>query len=477
MHYDIAILGAGVTGSMIARELARYNLSIVVLEKEADVSMGSSKANSGIVHAGYDAKPGSLKAQLNVLGCRLMPQVAKELGVAYQQNGSLVAAFSEDEMSAVHELYTRGKLNGVEHLSILNREELRQIEPYIHPNAVGALYAPDAGIICPYNLTIAAIGNAMDNGVALRRNFPVTDLFDRSSHFEIISAGESLTASFVINAAGLFADEIASMVGDHFFEIHPRRGEYYLLDHDTAHFARQTIFQAPTAMGKGILVTPTAHGNLMVGPTAEDIEDKHDKSTTRSGLDKVWQDAAKSIPNLPGSGIITAFTGLRAVGNTGDFVIRQSPQHPRLVHVAAIESPGLASSPAIALYVADLLRQIGALTEKRRDFDPYRRPIPELRHMKDEERRSYIEKNPAYGKIICRCEEISEGEILDAIRSNPGAVDVDGIKRRTRGGMGRCQGGFCLPYVTEILSRELGIPMEQVSKKGPGSEILVGKTK
>ncbi len=194
-------------------------------------------------------------------------------------------------------------------------------------------------------------------------------------------------------------------------------------------------------------------------------------------MDKVWHDAAKSIPNLPGSGIITAFTGLRAVGNTGDFVIRQSPQHPRLVHVAAIESPGLASSPAIALYVADLLRQIGALTEKRRDFDPYRRPIPELRHMKDEERRSYIEKNPAYGKIICRCEEISEGEILDAIRKNPGAVDVDGIKRRTRGDMGRCQGGFCLPYVTEILSRELGIPMEQVSKKGPGSEILVGKTK
>lgn len=477
MHYDIAIIGAGITGSMIARELARYNLSVIVLEKESDVSMGSSKANSGIVHAGYDAKPGSLKAQLNVLGCRLMPRIAQELGVAYRQNGSLVVAFSEEEMEAVHELYVRGKLNGVEQLSVLNRRELQQMEPYIHPNAVGALYAPEAGIICPYNLTIAAIGNAMDNGVALRRNFPVTGLFDRGSHFEILSDADALTASFVINAAGLFADDIAAMVGDVFFEIHPRRGEYYLLDHDAAHFARQTIFQAPTAMGKGILVTPTAHGNLMVGPTAEDIEDKYDKRTTRFGLDKVWQDAAKSIPNLPGNGIITAFTGLRSVGNTGDFVICQSPQHPRLVHVAAIESPGLASSPAIALYVADLLRQIGALTEKRKNFNPYRRPIPELRHMEDEERRSFIEKNPAYGKIICRCEEISEGEILDAIRNHPGAVDVDGIKRRTRGGMGRCQGGFCLPYVTEILSRELGIPMEQVSKKGIGSEILVGRTK
>lgn len=477
MLYDIAIIGAGVTGSMIARELAKYNLSVIVLEKEHDVAMGSSKANSGIVHAGYDAKTGSLKAQLNVLGCKMMPRVAEELGVAYRQNGSLVVAFCEEEMTAVRELYTRGKLNGVENLSILDAAQLRSIEPYINPEAVGALYAPDAGIICPYTLTIAAMGNAMDNGVALRRNFPVTSLVDCGSHFAVISGGETVEASLVINAAGLFADEIAAMVGDNFFRIHPRRGEYYLLDRELGHIARQTIFQAPSAMGKGILVTPTAHGNLMIGPTAEDIEDKSDKKTTRNGLDKVWRDAAKSIPNLAGSAIITAFTGLRAVGSTGDFVITQSPRYPRLIHVAAIESPGLASSPAIAAYVESMLQQMGVLTHKRKDYNPYRRPIPDLRNMNDEERYALIAKNPAYGKIICRCEEISEGEILDALHQNPVAVDVDGVKHRTRSGMGRCQGGFCLPYVTEIISREWNIPMEQVTKHGPGSEILTGKTK
>ena len=477
MLYDIAIIGAGVTGSMIARELAKYNLSVVVLEKEADVAMGSSKANSGIVHAGYDAKPGTLKAQLNVLGCKMMPRVAQELGVSYRQNGSLVVAFCEEEMTAVHELYTRGKLNGVENLQILNGEQLRRIEPHINPTAVGALYAPDAGIICPYSLTIAAMGNAMDNGVELRRNFPVRALKDCGSFYSILSDHDSAEAAIVINAAGLFADEIAAMAGDDFFRIRPRRGEYYLFDKEMGALARQTIFQAPTAMGKGILVTPTADGNLMIGPTAEDIDDKEDHKTTRSGLDKVWRDAAKSIPNLPGGSIITAFTGLRSVGSTGDFIITQSPNHPRLIHAAAIESPGLASSPAIAAYVESILKQMGVLTHKRKEYSPYRRPIPDLRSMSDDERYALIAKNPAYGKIVCRCEEISEGEILDAIHQNPGAVDVDGVKHRTRSGMGRCQGGFCLPGVTEILSRELKIPMEQVTKHGPGSEILTGRTK
>lgn len=477
MLYDIAIIGAGVTGSMIARALAKYNISVVVLEKTNDVATGSSKANSGIVHAGYDAKTGTLKAQLNVLGCKMMPQVAEELGVPYHKNGSLVVAFCEEEMASVRELYSRGKLNGVENLSILNAARLRALEPNINPAAVGALYAPDAGIICPYSLTIAAMGNAMDNGVELRRNFTVTSLADRGTYVSVYSGEEEVQASVVINVAGLYADAIAAMIGDDFFRIRPRRGEYYLLDREYGPIARQTIFQAPTAMGKGVLVTPTAHGNLLIGPSAEDMDDKGDLKTTRRGLDQIWNAAAKSIPNLPGRGIITEFTGLRAVGSTGDYIIQQSPAHPRMIHVAGIESPGLASSPAIAAYVEDILRQMGMVTHKRKDYTPYRRPIPELRNMAPAERRRYIEQNPAYGKIICRCEEISEGEILNAIRQNPPALDADSIKRRTRSGMGRCQGGFCLPFITEILSRELRIPMEQVTKKGPGSEILTGKTK
>lgn len=477
MQYDIAIIGAGVTGSMIAAMLAKYNLSAVVLEKANDVAMGSSKANSGIVHAGYDAAPGTLKARLNVEGCKMMPKIAREWGVPYRQNGSLVVAFSEAEMESVRELYARGRINGVEKLSILDREQLRMVEPHISPDAIGALYAPEAGIICPYSLTIAAMGNAMDNGVELRRNFPVTAIVDRGSHLSVYSGGEEVTASVVINAAGLFADEIAAMVGDHFFSIRPRRGEYFLFDRELGHMVRQTVFQAPTEMGKGILVAPTAHGNLLIGPSAEDIADKNDTKTTRDGLDLVWQGAAKSVPGLPRRSIITEFTGLRAVGNSGDFIIRQSPTQPRMVHVAAIESPGLASSPAIAAYVEEILRQMGMLSYRKKEHNPYRRGVPHLASMKEEERRSYIAANPAYGKIVCRCEEISEGEIFDAIRRNPGALDVDGVKRRTRSGMGRCQGGFCLPFVTELLSRELGIPMEQVTKNGPGSEILSGKAK
>lgn len=477
MFYDIAVIGAGVTGSMIARTLAKYNLSVVVLEKEADVAMGSSKANSGIVHAGFDAKCGTLKAMLNVKGCEMMPQVAKELGVPYRQNGSIVVAFSPEELDSVTELYNRGRMNGVKRLEILDKNHLKWVEPNLSDMVLGGLYAPDAGIICPYSLTIAAMGNAMDNGVTLLRNFPVTAMYDRSTHFTLCSRGQALDAAIVINAAGLFADQIAAMAGDDFFSIHPRRGEYYLFDSEYGNAVRQTVFQAPTAMGKGVLVTPTVHGNLLIGPTAEDIEDKEDKKTTAEGTAKVLRDSAKSVPGLPINGIITAFTGLRAVGNTGDFVICQSPKHPRLIHCAAIESPGLASSPAIASYIEDMLKQMGALTHKRKNYNPYRQPIPECRNLSVEDRRSLIEANPAYGRIVCRCEEISEGEIRDAIRRNPGATDIDGIKRRTRSGMGRCQGGFCMPLITEILSDELNIPMEQITKKGPGSEILTGKTK
>ena len=475
--FDFAVIGAGVVGSMIARELARYENSVIVLEKEEDVSKGSSAANSGIVHAGFDASPGTLKARLNVEGSAMMSQVAEELGVAYRRNGSLVVAFDDNDMNAVSNLYSRGIVNGVTDLQIIDAEKLHALEPNISSDAVGALYAPTAGIICPYSLTVAAMGNAMDNGVSLQCNFPVEEICPRGDYYQICSGGFMVEARFVINAAGLFADDIAAMVGDRSFSIHPRRGEYLLFDRELGGTVRHTIFQAPTPMGKGVLVTPTVHGNLMIGPNAEDLMEKDDYDTTTNGQSKVIIDAGKTLPSLPLKQVITTFSGLRAVGSTGDFIIGFSQFAPGFLHVAGIESPGLASSPAIATYVIRLLKENGYLGPKKFHFNPYRHGIPDLRTLPEDARNQWIEKDPRFGRIVCRCEEISEGEIIDAIHRNPPATTVDGIKRRTRSGMGRCQGGFCLPSVTEILSRELGIPMEQVTKKGPGSFILYGKTK
>lgn len=475
--FDIAIIGAGVNGALIARELSKYNVSVIVLEKCADVAMGTSGANSGIVHAGFDCKPGTLKARYNVEGCSLMPKIAKDLGVSYEQNGSLVVAYAPEEIAAINDLYTRGVLNGVEDLEIVDRNRLRELEPNISDNAIGALYAKRAGIICPYSLTVAALGNAMDNGVKLFRNFEVTSIRWVNGYFEINSADDMVEAAYIINAAGLYADKISALAGDTSFSIHPRRGEYLLLDKEVRGMVRHTLFKAPGPMGKGILVSPTADGNIIVGPTAEDILDKEDTSTTRDGLAKVAAGGHLPIPNLPLHAVITSFTGLRAVGDTGDFIIGPSSSVPRFFQVAAMESPGLASSPAVALAVEKYLREEGVLTQKKKDYDPVRPNTPYLHELPYEEREQWIRKNPKYAKIICRCEEISEGEILDAIHRNPGATTTDGIKRRTRTGMGRCQGGFCLPLVADILSRELNVEPEEVTKRGKGSELLVGRTK
>ncbi len=475
--FDFAIIGAGIVGSMIARELSRYENSIIVLEKEEDVAKGSSGANSGIVHAGFDAKPGTLKARLNVEGAARMPRVAEELGVAYHRNGSLVVAFHEGDMESLRNLYARGVLNGVPNLELIDAARLHAMEPNISSKTIGALYAPSAGIICPYSLTVAAMGNAMDNGVFLQCDFPVEQIVPCGDHYQIISGDAMVEARIIINAAGIFADDIGAMVGDRSFSIHPRRGEYLLFDQELGYRVHHTVFQAPTPMGKGVLVTPTAHGNLMIGPNAEDLTDKEDLDTTTTGQSKVIVDGGKTLPSLSLKQVITTFAGLRAVGSTGDFIIGFSQFAPRFLHVAGIESPGLASSPAIAAYVTGLLRENGYLGQKKSSFDPCRHGVPALRTLPDDVRQQWIEKDPHYGKIVCRCEEISEGEIIDAIHRNPPATTVDGVKRRTRSGMGRCQGGFCLPSVTEILSRELGIPMEQVTKKGYDSAVLWGRTK
>ncbi|MBR5119406.1 MAG: NAD(P)/FAD-dependent oxidoreductase [Clostridia bacterium] len=473
--YDVAIIGGGVVGGMIARTLASYKLSICILEKAHDVATGASAANSAIVHAGYDAKEGSLKAKLNVRGSRLMPNVCKELGVKYKNNGSLVIGFNEEDREALEALLVRGNKNGVEGLCILEKEELHTLEPNLSPDVLCALYAPTGAIVCPYELTIASIGNAMDNGANLELDFAVSKIQDLGSYYEIFSDKGTVSARYVINAAGVFSDEIAKMVGDDSFTIQPRRGEYVLLDKECGSLVKNTIFRTPGKMGKGILVSPTVDGNLITGPTGVDIEDKLDKSTTAEGLSFVMQQSNENTTGIPFGKSITSFCGLRAVGSVGDFIIGNPL--PRFVNVAGIESPGLSSAPAIAEMVVELLDKAGLTLEKNPNFNPIREATHAFREGTIEEKNAIIAKDPAYGHIICRCEGVSEGEILAAIRQNPRPRDLDGVKRRTRAQMGRCQGGFCSPYIVELLAQEMNIPYEEVTKCGGKSLINVQKTK
>ena len=473
--YDIAVIGGGVVGGMIARTLSSYQLKICILEKAHDVAMGASAANSAIVHAGFDAAEGSLKAKLNVRGSDMMAEVCRELGVKYQNNGSLVIGFNEDDRATVEALCRRGIANGVKGIRVIEREELCALEPNISKDAICALYAPTGSIVCPYELTIASIGNAMDNGADLCLDFEVTDIRDEGDHFTVFSACEQIKTRYVVNAAGLFSDAIARMVGDESFTVHARRGEYILLDRECGSLVRHTIFRTPSKMGKGILVSPTVDGNLITGPTSVDINDKSDRSTTADGLSLVMKQTLENVDGVPFGKSITSFCGLRAVGSTGDFIINMP--RARFVNVAGIESPGLSSAPAIAEYVVGLLADSGLVLEKNPDFDPHREAAHAFREGTIEEKNEMIKKDPAYGHIICRCEGVSEGEILRAIRQNPRPRDLDGVKRRTRAQMGRCQGGFCSPYIVELLANEMNIPYENVTKFGGGSRINVGKTK
>ena len=473
MKYDVLIVGAGVIGGMVARELSRYQLRVCLLEKENDVACGASKANSGIVHGGFDPEPGTMKAKMNTLGVPLMYQAVKELNVPCIQNGSLVCAFGAEEEPEVENLYYRGIENGIGGMQILSGEEARALEPELSTQVTKALYIPSAGIVSPYDLTIAAIGNAMDNGVELLRNFAVAEVRKEEQGYTVISADrQSVCGTYVINCAGGYSDRIARMVGDDYFTIIPRAGEYMLLDKAEGSRVKCTIFQIPSKEGKGILVSPTAHGNLLTGPTALKVETPDSKQTTPEGLAQVQRLAAKSVPSVNFRQVITSFTGVRASEKGGDFIIEWSKNAENVVHVAAIDSPGLTCCVSIAQYVTGLLKEAGVALTPKENWNGCRDNSHVFGEMSDEEKNDYIQQNPEFGKIVCRCELISEGEIRAAIRQNPGARDVDGIKRRTRGGMGRCQGGFCGPYVMGILSEELGIPMEQVTKNG-GDSVMV----
>ncbi len=476
MKYDVAIIGAGVVGGMLARELSRYDLSVCLLEKENDVAMGASRANSGIIHGGYDPKPDTLKARLNAQGIDLLYQAARELNVRHKNCGALVCAFgSPQEEAVLKELFVRGLANGISCVRLISGDDARALEPGLSAQVSRALYVPNAGIICPYDLTIAAVGNAMDNGVALKRNFEVVSIEKGDDFILTSSQGETVICRYLVNCAGGYADRIAALAGDGFFTILPRAGEYMLLDKAEGSRVSRTIFQVPGNAGKGILVTPTVDGNLLVGPTASLVADPDCTETTAQGLARVAQLGAKSVPGVDFRQVITTFTGVRSSEEQGDFIIQPSETVEKLVHVAAIDSPGLTACVAIGKMAVDILSRIGLSLGEKPDWNPHRDDPHAFRGMTEEEQDAYIHTHPEYGRIVCRCETVSEGEMLDAIRRNPAALDLDGIKRRTRVGMGRCQGGFCSPYVMKLIARERGIQMEDVTKSGKGSQLLTGR--
>lgn len=474
--YDIVIIGAGVIGCAVARELSKYNANVLVLDKNEDVCAGTSKANSAIIHSGYDAKNGTLKAQFNVRGNAMMDDLCRDLDVPFKRIGSLTICTDESQIADLEKLKERGEQNGVPGLKILNREELLEIEPHIADGVVAALYAPTAGIICPFKLTIALAENACENGVRFHLMTEVTKIEKADEGWKVTTNhGEYLTKT-IVNAAGVYADEMNNMVSKNKLTIIPRRGDYILLDRTAQGYVRHTVFQLPTELGKGVLVTPTVHGNTIIGPTAVDIDDKESTATTAAAIAEVTEKSAISIKDLPTRQVITSFAGLRAREVGKDFILGEAEDAEGFFNCAGIQSPGLSSAPAIGAYIADLIKEKLTLSEKE-DFIATRKDILDPSKLSVEERNELIKKEPAYGTIICRCESVTEGEIIDAIRRPLGARSLDGVKRRVRAGMGRCQGGFCSPKVMDILVREWGLSMQDITKSGGDSQIVIGRTK
>ncbi|MDD3404258.1 MAG: NAD(P)/FAD-dependent oxidoreductase [Hespellia sp.] len=475
--YDVMIIGAGVSGAAAARELSRYKVNACVVEKAEDVCCGTSKANSGIVHAGYDAVAGSLMAKLNVEGNEMMGDLAKELDFPFQREGSLVVCLQEENRPGLQELYDRGVQNGVKDMRILERGEVLQMEPNISEEVVAALYAPTAGIVCPFGLNIAMAENAYTNGVEFKFNTEVKQIEKIDGGYRLVTDKGDFETKCVVNAAGVYADVFHNMVSGKKIHITPRRGDYQLLDKAAGTHVNRTVFALPNRKyGKGVLVTPTTHGNLLVGPTAIDVDNPEGTNTTAEGLRELTEKAGLNVKNLPMRQVITSFAGLRAHEDNHEFIIEELVDAPGFIDCAGMESPGLTSAPAVGKMVADILQQKMHF-ERNPDFNGTRKGILNPATLSIEERDELIKKHPAYGNIICRCEMISEGEILDAIHRPLGAKSLDGVKRRTRAGMGRCQSGFCAPRTMEILARELQVSMYDITKSGGDSNIVVGTNK
>lgn len=467
------IIGAGVVGCALARELSRYEASVAVLERMSDVAEGASKANSGIVHAGFDAKPGTLKARLNVEGAMMYPALCEELGAPYTQPGALVLGFEQEDASTLKDLYDQGVKNGVPGLSLLDREEVLALEPNTNPGVIGALLAKTSGLTSPYELSFALADHAAQNGAAFYFETEVQAISRRGDKWLVMTSRGEFTAQAIINCAGVQSAKLHNQISQKQYAIIPRRGEYYLMDR-MAHLPfTRTMFQCPTKMGKGILVSPTVHGNLLLGPSAEDIPDEADTATTAMGLKAVLDKAKLTWKNASPRGTITTFSGIRAHETNGDFVIGPIEDAPLAFEALGIESPGLSAAPAIAKMLGGQVAQALCLDEKAIFLPAAPRPTP-FHAMSLAEKAQAVQENAQNGSLVCRCEQVTEAEIRDAIRRPVGARTIDGVKRRTRAGMGRCQGGFCSPRVLDILAEELNIPHTQVTKCGGESRLLVG---
>lgn len=474
--YDVVIIGAGVTGSASARELSRYQLNVCVVEKEEDVCCGTSKANSAIVHSGIDCKPGTLMAEMNIRGNELMEPLSKELDFEFKRNGSLILCFSEEDRPALQKLYEQGLTNKIPDIRILDKKEVHEMEPNLSDEVVAAIYAPTGGIVCPFGMNIAMAENAATNGVKFQFDTEVTEIIPIEGGYRLVTNQGELETKCVVNAAGVYADKFHNMVSKNKIHITPRRGEYCLLDKTTGGLVEKTIFQLPGKYGKGVLVTPTVHGNTLVGPTAVDHEEKDSTATTAEGISNLITAAQKSVPSVPVRQVITSFSGNRAHEDHHEFIIQELEDASGFVDAAGIESPGLTSAPAIGIRVAEIVTGI-LKPEKNPNFNGTRKGILNPKTLSEEEYAKLIKENPAYGTIVCRCEMITEGEIIDAIRRPLGAKSLDGVKRRTRAGMGRCQAGFCSPRTMEILARELKVSQLEITKSGGTSKIVVGYSK
>lgn len=461
--YDFIVIGAGVIGATVCRELSKYNFKILLLEKENDVSCGASKANSGIIHGGYDAKHGTLKSKLVRYGNRSYGALEKELNFGYKEFGSLVLAYSKEEEDILYKLYKNGILNGVTDLKIINREEVISMEPYINKKVSKALYCPSAGIASPYEFTIALCENAVENGLELQLNAKVVYIDKNNDRFVVKTNNGEYFSKYVINCGGVYSDKIAAMVKADNFKLVPRKGEYVLLNKNQGHLVNHVLFQVPRAEGKGILVTRTYHGNLMLGPNAQEIEDRIDTSTNSKILKNIVENARRSVPDFNIAMTITSFSGIRATSDRKDFIIEESPIKG-FINVAGIDSPGLTSSPAIGKYVINIIKNMGVPFVLKKSFNPYRKPVITKR------KNIHIDDNKE--NIICRCEGVTESQIIDAINRGIPINSTDGIKRRTRAGMGPCQGSYCESRVIKIIARERNIPESEVTRRGIGSSIL-----
>ncbi|ERI91563.1 FAD dependent oxidoreductase [Clostridiales bacterium oral taxon 876 str. F0540] len=460
--YDVAIIGAGVVGTAIARELSKYELNICLIEKDEDVAVGASKANSGIVHGGYAAKYGTLKGELCIKGNQMYEELDKQLNFGFRRPGALVLGFNEEDEKKVRELYENGLKIGCDDLEIIYRDRIKEIEPHINDGAFIALYAKSVGVTSPYELTIALTENAIENGATLKLCTEVLGIKVLEGCFNIETNNGDIRSRYIINAAGLYSDKIAAMAGADNFKILPRKGQYILFGKDQAHLVNTVVFQVPTEKGKGILVTTTYHGNFMIGPNAEEIEDKEDVATSIERLEEVIDTARKSIKDFDVKRALTTFSGVRAVSSTGDFVIEES-RVKGFINAAGIDSPGLTSAPAIAVKVSGILKDAGLELKSNARFNPYRKPIIIKKQSNFDGK---IDHEDPHKNLICRCEKITEAEIVDALHRGIPISSIDAVKRRTRSGMGNCQGNFCRKRVAAIISRELNVPIEEVSVRG-----------